>query len=122
VPARGMDTKLGWSLDGLSFNLCSIFVPTYSLDRNNSGSNILRWIDGPISSLGDVSIYWRWSLQGHSPHGWTFHLRSSPLCPGSLSHLSYLEPSRGSPDPYPTLLHISIHSPGHLGFSPVSFN
>jgi hypothetical protein len=35
-------SQLGLSLDGLSFNLCSIFVSTFLLDRNNSGSKILK--------------------------------------------------------------------------------
>ena len=28
-----MDPKLDWSLDGLSFSLCSIFVPAFPLDE-----------------------------------------------------------------------------------------
>jgi hypothetical protein len=43
-PWHGMDPKVGRSLDGLSFSLCSIFVPAFSLDRNNSGSKNLRWV------------------------------------------------------------------------------
>jgi hypothetical protein len=38
----GMNAKLGQSLDGLSFSLCSIFVPEFPLDRNNSGLKILK--------------------------------------------------------------------------------
>jgi hypothetical protein len=37
VSAHGMDPKLGQSLGGLSFSLCSIFVPPFLSDRNNSG-------------------------------------------------------------------------------------
>jgi hypothetical protein len=42
VPAHGMDPKLGWSLEGLSFSLCSIFVSAFLLDMNNSGSKFLK--------------------------------------------------------------------------------
>jgi hypothetical protein len=42
---------VGQSLDGLSFSLCSIFVPTFPLDRDNSRLKILRWVDGPIPQL-----------------------------------------------------------------------
>jgi hypothetical protein len=41
VFADGMDLKVGRSLDSLFFNLCSIFVPAFSLDRNNSGLKVL---------------------------------------------------------------------------------
>jgi hypothetical protein len=38
VSVDGMDLKVGQSLDGLSFSICSIFfVPAFPLDRNNSG-------------------------------------------------------------------------------------
>lgn len=37
-----MDPQLGQSLDGLFFSLCSIFVPTFLLDRNNSLSKFLN--------------------------------------------------------------------------------
>jgi hypothetical protein len=33
---------MGQSLGGLSFSLCSIFGPAFPLDRNNSGSKILK--------------------------------------------------------------------------------
>jgi hypothetical protein len=35
-----MDPKLGRSLDELPFSLCSIFVPAFPLDRNNSRSKM----------------------------------------------------------------------------------
>jgi len=38
-----MDPKLGWSLDGPFFNLCSIFVPAVLLDRNNTVSQIKKY-------------------------------------------------------------------------------
>ena len=59
VPAQEMDSKLGWSLDSLSFSLCSIFVAAFLLDRNNSGLKFLRWVGGPIPLMGAVSIYSR---------------------------------------------------------------
>ena len=37
-----MDPKLGQSLDGLSFSLCSIFVPSFPLGRNNFESKNLK--------------------------------------------------------------------------------
>jgi hypothetical protein len=52
----------GQSLDVFSFSLCSIFVPAFPLDRDNSGLKFLRWVSGPIPPLGDTSIYWMWSL------------------------------------------------------------
>jgi hypothetical protein len=54
----------GWSLDGLSFSLCSnFFVPVFPLDGNNSGLKILRCVDVLISKMGAISIWWRWSHQ-----------------------------------------------------------
>jgi hypothetical protein len=41
VPNYGMDPKLGQSLVGHFFGLCSIFVPSFLLDRNNFGSQVL---------------------------------------------------------------------------------
>jgi hypothetical protein len=41
VSLHGIDAKLGQSLNGLSFILCSIFLGgdrKFPLDRNNSGS------------------------------------------------------------------------------------
>ena len=54
---HGINSKLGGSLDGLSFNLCSIFVPAVPLDRNNSGLKILKkgmWL--PVSTGGHVYL------------------------------------------------------------------
>ena len=36
VPAHGMNPKVSQSLDDFSFNLCSIFVSVFLLDRNSS--------------------------------------------------------------------------------------
>jgi hypothetical protein len=47
-----MDTKLGRSLDGLSFSLCSIFASAFLLDRNNSGSKFLKKSEWPHLSTG----------------------------------------------------------------------
>jgi hypothetical protein len=71
---------VGRSLDGLSFSLCSIFVPAFPLDRDNSGLNFLDGRGGPMS------IYRRWSRQVPSPFCCVFQLMSSPLGPGSLLH------------------------------------
>ena len=48
-----MDPKLGWSLGGLSFHLCSNFVPAFPLDRNDSGLKILEMGRQPLASTGD---------------------------------------------------------------------
>ena len=47
-----MDPKLGWSVGGLSFSLCSIFVSAFPIDRNNTGSNILKMSGWPHASNG----------------------------------------------------------------------
>jgi hypothetical protein len=78
-----MNLKLGPSLDGLSFSLCSIFVPAFPLDRNNCGLKIMRWVGGPISLMGAMSIYWRWSLPFLSPRCWAFQIRSLPCVLGA---------------------------------------
>ena len=52
VPIYGMNLKLGRSLKGLSFRLCSIFVPEFPLDRNNSGSKILKMDGWPHHAIG----------------------------------------------------------------------
>jgi hypothetical protein len=62
-----MDPEFSWSLDGLSFYLCFIFVPAIFLDINNSESKILQvggW--SHLSTVG-LSIYWSWSYQVLSP-------------------------------------------------------
>jgi hypothetical protein len=44
---------VGQSLDGLSFSLCSIFLPAFPLDRDNSGLKNLRWVGDFNPPLGD---------------------------------------------------------------------
>ena len=53
VLVHGMDPKLGRSLGGLSFSLCFIFVLIFPLDRNNSGSRIVKMGRWPHASAGD---------------------------------------------------------------------
>jgi len=65
----------------------------------------------------EVPMYWRCFLLLLSPNCWAFQLRSSPLCPGSLSHSRSLRLSRGS---YSTQMYISIHAPVPLSFSLIS--
>ena len=95
MPTHGMDPKLGWSLYGLSFNLCSV-CPCISFRQEQFWvkkcegrlvTPFLHW--GPYLSPGD-------GLQAPSPHCWPLWLRS-PLSPGSLSHPMSLGLSRGSP-------------------------
>jgi hypothetical protein len=50
---HGIDPNLSHSLGGLSFSLCSIFVPTFPLDRNNSGLKILKMGGWSPASTGD---------------------------------------------------------------------
>jgi hypothetical protein len=48
-----MDSTVGWSLDGLSFSLCSTFVPAFFfLDSDNSELKIFKWVGVPIPPLG----------------------------------------------------------------------
>lgn len=97
------------------------FVPVFHLDRNNSGLKILRWVHGPIPLLKAMSIYWIWSLWVLSPHCWVFQIMSSPLGPENLLCPWCLKLSSDPlPCPHTPLLHISIHSPGPVDFSPVS--
>jgi hypothetical protein len=55
-----VNSKVDQSLDALSFSLCSIFfclfVSAFSLNRNNSGLKILRWVV-EIPQLGAMSFY-----------------------------------------------------------------
>jgi hypothetical protein len=76
---------VGQSLDGLSFSLCFIFVPSFPLDKNNSGLKFFSWVGGLIYLLEAMFIHWRWSLQVSSPYCWVFQLMSSPLGSGNLS-------------------------------------
>jgi hypothetical protein len=54
VCSPGIDPKLGGSLDGLSFSLCSIFVPVFPLDRNNS---VLKFFKMDGWSLGSTGCH-----------------------------------------------------------------
>jgi hypothetical protein len=103
VSAHGMDPKLGRSLNSLSFSLCSIFVPTFSLERNNSGPKIF------VMGLFRFHILTVWHFSYCHPHC---------VLAASLPHIwDFL---MVPPVLHPTLLHIYIHSSGPLGFSPVS--
>ena len=51
--ACGVEPKLSQSLDGLSLNFFSIFIPAFLLDSNNSGSKFLNIDGGPCPSTGD---------------------------------------------------------------------
>lgn len=112
--------KLGWSLDGISFNLCSIFCPCISF----------RWKTILAQNFWDVwvapSLNWG-SCLSTGGDLFRFYLPT-------VGHLGYViqieswEPLRslclgfssGSPlIPNPTLLNISIYSPVPLVFSPV---
>lgn len=50
VCAHGMDPKLVWSL---FFSICSIFVPSFPLDRNNSELKFLMMGTWSPTSTGD---------------------------------------------------------------------
>jgi hypothetical protein len=96
VSVDRVNPQLGWSTDGPSFSLRSIFLSLY-LDRNISGLKTLRWLGDPIPRPGAMPIYWRWSLQVLSPLCCAFQLKSFPLGPGSLLLLWHLKLSSGFP-------------------------
>ena len=52
-------SKLGWSVFNHLFMLCSIFLPSSLLERNNFEWKILT----VRASNGALSVYWRWSLE-----------------------------------------------------------
>jgi hypothetical protein len=52
-----MDFRVGQSLDGLTFSLCSIFVLEFPLDRDNSALKVFRWVGGLIPLMEAMSIY-----------------------------------------------------------------
>jgi hypothetical protein len=115
-----MYLTVGWCLDGLFFSLCSIICPSISLERDNSGINILRWMGEPIFPLGAISIYLRLSLQVLSP---CCCILAKVILTGSWEPLAFLisGPSSGSPNSQTPLLRFSTHSPDPLDFSPVHF-
>ena len=51
-----MDPKVEQSLHGLSFTLCPIVVPAFSLDRDNSGLKILDGWVVPFFHCGHVYL------------------------------------------------------------------
>lgn len=63
--SRGMDPKLARSLDGLSFSLCSPFILSFLLDRNNSGSKLLKVVWWPhllsFPTLEALASFWLFS-------------------------------------------------------------
>lgn len=66
-----MDPKLGLSLGGLSFSLCSIFGPAFPINRNNSGLKFLKmggWMVGvweyPLRGRGVVKNSGRGDQEG----------------------------------------------------------
>jgi hypothetical protein len=56
--AHGIYLKLVWSLNGLSVSLCSIFVPIFPLDRNNSGLKVFKVGTWPpiIQMTGHINL------------------------------------------------------------------
>ena len=109
-----MNLKMGWSLDGLSFSLCSIFC--FCIFFRQEQFWVKKFWDGWVAS------FFNWgpclSTEGRLYKFclcWVFQLMSSSLGQRCLSnpwHLELSSSSHGSPPP--TLLHISIHSPGSL--------
>ena len=113
-----MGPKLSQSLDALSFSLCSIFIPVLPLDINNFVSRILKMGGWPHASNGDhVYLLDMVSLGSISP---LVGLLAKVILIGT-SHIPGVWDFLEVPlSPHPTLLHISIHSAGLLGFFPVS--
>jgi hypothetical protein len=56
VSTDGIDNMVRRSLGGLSFSLCSIFVPEFPLDRNSSELKYSRLVGGPHPYTG-VYVY-----------------------------------------------------------------
>ena len=118
----GMDPTLGRSLDGLSFSFHSILVPAFLLDHNNSESNTERSVGGPIPPLeSPVHLLEVISSGSISPLlgilAKVIPIETGDLLTSQISGSFY----RFLPPPSPPLqLHISIHFPNPLGFSPVS--
>jgi hypothetical protein len=48
----GMDLMMEWPLDGLSLSLCSVFVPAFPLDRENSGLKFFKMGEWSHPSAG----------------------------------------------------------------------
>lgn len=91
--AQGIGFKLGQLLVDHSFRFCSIFVPTFLLDRSNFVSNVLWWVDGHITPLGVLPGYKRWFLYISTVR----HLSSPALSPRSLPRLRSLGLPKDSP-------------------------
>lgn len=68
-----------------------LFSPVFSLDRNNSGLKIWRWVGVP-SLNGAICNLWIWSLQVLTLLCGVFQLMSSPWGPRRLlnSHLPFV--------------------------------
>jgi hypothetical protein len=104
------------SLDGLSFNLCSMFCLFLSFGQEHFWVKIFEMPGWPhvstggrvylleVVSRGCISLYWVLQLKSY--------LEASCF-PGVWNFLV------GTPVLHPPLLHISIHSPDPLYFSPV---
>ena len=118
MSADEVDPKVGWILDGLSFSLCSIFCPCISSRQKQFQVKIFEmggWAHPStrgyahlleVVSSGSIS-----SLLGISAN--IFAVGSwEPSFPWNLGL------SSGSSNL--PLLHISIHFPGPLDFSPLS--
>ena len=105
----------GQWINGLSFRLCFNSVPAFPLVRKNYESKVLTmgwWPQASTIFMGSHAYLLQVvSLQFSSPHSWIF---GACYIPGLWAFLEVLLPL------LPTMLYISIHSLGPLGFSPVS--
>jgi hypothetical protein len=115
-----MGRTVEWSLDSLSGSFCSIFVPAFPLDRDNSGLKIsdvwvapsLHW--GPCLSTGGGLF--RFYLPSFGYFG-----KCHPHCILGASCMPVVWDFLVIPQLlHPSLLIISIHSPGPLDLFPVS--
>jgi hypothetical protein len=97
VPAHGMVSKLSQSLFDSSFNLFSIFVPEFHLDKNNSGSKFLKVCWCSHSSSGSPFNLLKVFVSGSIFLLLSIFTKVTTLSPGSLLHPSSLRHSRGSP-------------------------
>jgi len=116
MPIHDLDLMLDRALVGHCFRLCIIFLPEFVLDRNNFWSKVSYMCCVPNPALG----VWLLDIEssGSIFPPLAISATITQLTPESLSIPSLLRLSRNSPTQH-NQQHISTHSPGPLGLSPV---
>jgi hypothetical protein len=92
------ESKVGQSLDDLSFSLCSALCPCISIRQEQFWVKMLRRMGGliPQSGGGGMPNLWIWSLQVLFPHiSWIYflHFESVSLCILANLNLFYVDDS-----------------------------